>query len=182
MRKDNIKTSIGLIICFVVFVILINISPRVYSTSLETHYTADYGRFEGELYFETLRGHSSLFCNNHGAPFFIKRKTKILLEGQVNGKNFSVNVSNGGTYTIWSVSHGSCSYSKNVTMNLNAVSFPGIGLGQIEAACAPTKGATTIYATGKTNYVVTGGGSPSNDAISYLLNEAPANTPGLKPK
>ena len=53
MRKDNIKTSIGLIICFVVFVILINISPRVYSTSLETHYTADYGRFEGEMYFET---------------------------------------------------------------------------------------------------------------------------------
>ena len=72
MRKDNIKTSIGLIICFVVFVILINISPRVYSTSLETHYTADYGRFEGELYFETLRGHSSLFCNKHGTPFFIK--------------------------------------------------------------------------------------------------------------
>ena len=78
MRKDNIKTSIGLIICFVVFVILINISPRVYSTSLETHYTADYGRFEGELYFETLRGHSSLFCNHHGAPFFFFFKTKSI--------------------------------------------------------------------------------------------------------
>lgn len=182
MRKDNIKISIGLIICFVVFVILINISPRVYSTSLETHYTADYGRFEGELYFETLINHSSLFCNKHGSPFFIKRETKVLLEGQVNGKNFSVNVSSGGTYTIWSVSHGSCSYSKNVTMNLNAVSFSGIGLSQIEAACAPTKGPKTIYATGKTNYVVTGGGSPSNDAISYLLNEAPANTRGLKPE
>lgn len=179
--RNKIKTIIVGILCLIVFIILLNISSNVYSTSLETSYSADYGPFIGELYFETLRDHSSLFCNREGTPFFIKRTTKVVLSGSVNGKSFSVDVTSGGSRTIWSVGHGSCTYSQSVDMELNAVTYPGMGLSSIESACSPTKGAKTIYATGKTNYKLVSTNPVSNDRYSYIINEAPANTPGLKP-
>lgn len=179
--RNKIKTIIVGIFCLIVFIILVNISSNVYSTSLETNYTADYGTFEGELYFNVLRDHTSLFCNKENTPFFFKRDTRIVLSGSVNGTPFSVDVTSGGSFNIWSVSHGSCTYSKSVDMELNAELFSGMGLSSIESACSPTKGAKTIYATGKTNYKLVSTTSVSNDRYAYIINEAPANTPGLHP-
>ncbi len=179
--RNKIKTIIVGILCLIVFIILVNISSNVYSTSLETSYSADYGTFIGELYFGTLRDHSSLFCNQEGTPFFFKRTTKIVLSGSVNGYSFSVDVTSGGRYTIWSVGHGSCTYSNSVDMELNAETYSGKGLSPIDSACSPTKAAKTVYATGKTNYKLVSTNLVSNDRYAYIINEAPANTPGLKP-
>ena len=76
MKKSNIYTILFcLIIC--VFLGYVLMTSEVLGIELEQDYKADFGPFVGELYFDDMVSHSSIFCNKHGSPFFVKKKNKI---------------------------------------------------------------------------------------------------------
>ena len=82
MKKSNIYTILFcLIIC--VFLGYVLMTSEVLGIELEQDYKADFGPFVGELYFDDMVSHSSIFCNKHGSPFFVKKKNKIDITGWV---------------------------------------------------------------------------------------------------
>lgn len=82
MRKNNICTILFcLVIC--IFLGYVLIYSEVFGIELEQNYIADFGPFVGELYFDAMVDHSSIFCNGHGIPFFVKKKNKIDITGWV---------------------------------------------------------------------------------------------------
>lgn len=208
MRKNNICTILfSLVIC--VFLVGILISSEVFGIELEQDYDADYGSFVGELYFDDMIFHSSIFCNKHGMPFFYNKKlTKLQITGyvEINGIPRGVNIDIDGEHDVFpegtktfyafgplghyeDVGPMGCGPLGNYQLTITAIDYRGRGSKSVYAACQPES--TTrfntlqdlyVYATGVTEYTMDQGPTKEiNNKISYLLAEANANTPGLKP-
>lgn len=181
MKKELIRLLFSLVI--VMFLIYVGMSIDVFGLELTQDYSADMGSYAGERYYSDMIAHSSIYCNQHGGTMFFKKQTYIKLSGTVNGSGFTKNVTSGGTYTIWSVGHGSCSGS-SYSLRLEAVRFSGKSTNGIRAATQPwvaTGAGATVRATGKTNYWLTATDNPKNNYLAYIIAEANANTPGLTP-
>lgn len=183
MKKEVIRVLSSLIIAIFLVFVCISIS-EVFGLELVQDYTADAGPFTGEKYFSDMVAHSAYWCDGHGKPFFHKRQTEITLEGDVNGTAFSANVTDGGDFSIWSVSHGSCSGS-SYNLTLKSVSFSGMNSATIRGRCNPLTATGTgavVRATGKTNFVLEYSKDVKNDYEAYIIAEANANLPGVEPK
>ena len=178
--KRFIKYSIVLLVVIITTYLMINVS-KVLAIGLTQEYSADRGPYTGELYFDSLVWSSAMFCNQHGGPYFNKADTQITVSGTVGGKSVSVDVTDGGTFTLRSESHPSC-FSASSDLKIDAVSYSGKGLLGGECSTSAVSVAGTVYATGEIHYNEGGGISASNDEVAYLLAEAGANTPGIVPK
>lgn len=161
MRKNNICTILFcLMIC--VFLGYVLIFSEVFGIELEQNYNDNFGPFVGELYFDDMVNHSSIFCNGHGTPFFVKKKTRIDITGWVKFGGTQKTVSktiegfsdeldkynappDGTTIPdndprkvliAGPVSHGECG-SATYNLKLTATSYSGSGTTTIAAACSP---------------------------------------------
>lgn len=180
MKKKIIRLLFSLIMA--ILLVYVCMIENVFGLELTQDYRADMGSYAGERYYSDMIGHSSIFCNKHGGTMFFKKQTYIKLSGDVNGDGFTKNVTSGGTYTIWSVGHGSCSGS-SYNLRLEAVRFSGksVGAGRQCQPWVATGAGATVRATGKTNYWLTATDNPKNNYLAYIIAEANANTPGLTP-
>lgn len=175
MLKDMIKVLFSLILA--IFLIYILVSSNVFGVELIQDYSADAGPFVGEKYYMAdMIPPSAIFCDGYGEPFFDKKELKVMVTGTVNGDGVAQDVTQPGTYTIWSKSHPECSGS-SYSLTVTSVSYSGMDVGMIVAQCQPTSNSVPgyVFATGKTNYWQTGGGSPVNDHVAYIIAEAKAN-------
>ena len=176
--REKIKLAIVIVMTCLI-VIGISLLTKVDAVALVTHYGgAGAGAFTGEKYLNHLLSSSAYFCNGHGKSFFYKRTTVIQLSGTVSGKSVSKEVTSGGTYTVLSVSHGSCTSSTSSNLTLKATSYSGMST-KISSYCGGN--GKTVRATGKTSYKITDSGTYTNNKYAYILNHAPDNFPGLMP-
>lgn len=175
MLKNMFKILFSLILT--IFLLYIFISSNVFGVELVVNYGADAGPFVGEKYYMAdMIPPSAIFCNGYGEPFFDKRQLKIMLSGTVNGDGVSKDITEPGTYTIWSKAHPECSGS-SYSLTATSVSFSGMDVSLVSGKCNPKSCSVpgSVQATGITNYWQTGGDSPVNTHISYIIAEAPAN-------
>ena len=176
--REKIKLAIVIVMTCLI-VIGISLLTKVDAVGLVTHYGgAGAGAFTGEKYLNHLLSSSAYFCNGHGESFFYKRSTTIMLTGSVNGTGVSREVTSGGTFTVWNVSHGSCVNGRSESLKLQATSYSGMST-KISSYCGGN--GKKVKATGKTNYTITHSGTYKNDRNAYILNHAPDNFPGLMP-
>ena len=173
--REKIKLAIVIVMTCLI-VIGISLLTKVDAVGLVTHYGgAGAGAFTGEKYLNHLLSSSAYFCNGHGESFFYKRSTTIMLTGSVNGTGVSREVTSGGTFTVWNVSHGSCVNGRSESLKLQATSYSGMST-KISSYCGGN--GKKVKATGKTNYTITHSGTYKNDRNAYILNHAPDNFPG----
>lgn len=176
--KNIVKYLLSSCILFV-FIYLIISNSEIFALSLEQDYTADRGEYsctfeEDSLYLDSLISSTAMFCDEHGGPYFFKRDTQIILTATVNGSTRTIDVTNGGTFTVWGKkSHPSCQPAGDVNLTLTAKSYSGMTT-KVGQACASTN-PRKVYATGRISYKEQGSVTVNNNVEAYILAEARAN-------
>lgn len=180
--KKFIKYLLSLIILFIFLYILID-NSEIFALSLEQNYTADRGEYsctfeEDSLYLDASMASTAMFCDEHGAPYFFKKDTVVMLKGTVAGKTVNINVTNGGTFTVWGAkSHPYCTSNTSYSLQLYAQTYSGDGTIRISAACGDklVNAPGPVYATGRISWKEKAPKTVTNNVEAYILAEARAN-------
>lgn len=179
---------IGIVTVFLA--LLVSVNESLARVPLETTYSADRGSFtctreEDSLYFKELRDSTSMWCNQHGGPMFLKKDAKVTLTGTVNGESVSETLSNSeGTHTItWTFDHGDCfDGDPSYSLKLNAIQYSGDNTNSIPAACGPKSVSVngTLYIAGRVEWQESGAITTTNTREAYILANSADNS-GAKP-